>query len=54
MLGMMQENNCKLRLRLQIVGDQERIHNPKIAFIRSSGSQNHIYTMNPDGSGVLK
>ena len=26
----------------------------KIAFIRSSGSQNHIYTMNPDGSGVLK
>ncbi|MGK0255222.1 MAG: Tol biopolymer transport system component [Mariniflexile sp.] len=26
----------------------------KIAFIRSSGSQNHIYTMNPDGSGVSK
>jgi Tol biopolymer transport system component len=26
----------------------------KIAFIRSSGSQNHIYTMNPDGSGVFK
>jgi len=26
----------------------------KIAFIRASGSQNHIYTMNPDGSGVFK
>jgi hypothetical protein len=26
----------------------------KIAFIRSSGSQNHIYTMNPDGSGIFK
>lgn len=26
----------------------------KIAFIRSSGAQNHIYTMNPDGSGVFK
>lgn len=26
----------------------------KIAFIRSSGSQNHIYTMNPDGSEVFK
>ncbi|WP_225738069.1 carboxypeptidase regulatory-like domain-containing protein [Flavobacterium sp. PL002] len=26
----------------------------KVAFIRSSGAQNHIYTMNPDGSGVLK
>ena len=26
----------------------------KIAFIRSSGSQNHIYTMNSDGSGVFK
>ncbi|SEA03997.1 Carboxypeptidase regulatory-like domain-containing protein [Flavobacterium gillisiae] len=26
----------------------------KIAFIRSSGAQNHIYTMNPDGSGILK
>jgi hypothetical protein len=26
--------------------NQERIHNQKIAFIRSSGSQNHIYTMN--------
>ncbi|MEZ7498970.1 carboxypeptidase regulatory-like domain-containing protein [Flavobacterium sp. Arc3] len=26
----------------------------KIAFIRASGAQNHIYTMNQDGSGVLK
>jgi Tol biopolymer transport system component len=26
----------------------------KIAFIRSNGSQNHIYTMNPDGSDVFK
>jgi hypothetical protein len=26
----------------------------KIAFIRASGAQNHIYTMNPDGSGVFK
>lgn len=26
----------------------------KIAFIRANGSQNHIYTMNPDGSGVFK
>ena len=26
----------------------------KIAFIRSSGSQNHIYTMKPDGSEVFK
>ena len=26
----------------------------KIAFIRASGSQNHIYTMNFDGSGVFK
>jgi len=26
----------------------------KIAFIRTSGSQNHIYTMNYDGSGVFK
>lgn len=26
----------------------------KIAFIRSSGSQNHIYTMNEDGSGITK
>jgi hypothetical protein len=26
----------------------------KIAFIRASGSQNHIYTMNPDGSGIFK
>lgn len=26
----------------------------KIAFIRSSGSQNHIYTMNLDGSGIFK
>lgn len=26
----------------------------KIAFIRSSGGQNHIYTMNEDGSGVTK
>lgn len=26
----------------------------KIAFIRASGAQNHIYTMNPDGSGILK
>ena len=26
----------------------------KIAFIRASGAQNHIYTMNEDGSGVFK
>lgn len=26
----------------------------KIAFIRASGAQNHIYIMNPDGSGVFK
>jgi hypothetical protein len=26
----------------------------KIAFIRSNGGQNHIYTMNPDGTNVLK
>ncbi|MBU7571513.1 MAG: carboxypeptidase-like regulatory domain-containing protein [Flavobacterium sp.] len=26
----------------------------KIAFIRSNGAQNHIYIMNPDGSGVFK
>ncbi|SHM34330.1 carboxypeptidase regulatory-like domain-containing protein [Flavobacterium xanthum] len=26
----------------------------KIAFIRASGAQNHIYTMNPDGSGIFK
>jgi Tol biopolymer transport system component len=26
----------------------------KIAFIRSMGSQNHIYTMNPDGSGIFR
>ncbi|WP_339833940.1 carboxypeptidase regulatory-like domain-containing protein [uncultured Flavobacterium sp.] len=26
----------------------------KIAFIRSNGAQNHIYTMNPDGTGVFK
>ena len=26
----------------------------KIAFIQSSGAQNHLYTMNPDGSGVFK
>ena len=26
----------------------------KVAFIRSSGAQNHIYTMNPDGTGVFK
>ncbi|NBL65243.1 hypothetical protein GV828_08550 [Flavobacterium sp. NST-5] len=26
----------------------------KIGFIRALGSQNHIYTMNPDGSGVFK
>lgn len=26
----------------------------KIAFIRSSGGQNHIYTMNEDGSGITK
>lgn len=26
----------------------------KIAFVRSDGSQNQIYTMNPDGSDVLK
>lgn len=26
----------------------------KIAFIRSSGAQNHIYTMNTDGTGVMK
>ena len=26
----------------------------KIAFIRASGSQNHIYTMNPDGSAIFK
>ncbi len=26
----------------------------KIAFIRASGGQNHIYTMNPDGSGIFK
>jgi hypothetical protein len=26
----------------------------KIAFIRASGAQNHIYTMNPDGSDIFK
>lgn len=26
----------------------------KVAFIQSSGAQNHLYTMNPDGSGILK
>ncbi|MBC5838210.1 carboxypeptidase regulatory-like domain-containing protein [Flavobacterium muglaense] len=26
----------------------------KIAFIRASGAQNHIYTMNPDGTAVTK
>lgn len=26
----------------------------KIAFIRSNGAQNHIYTMNPDGTNVFK
>ena len=26
----------------------------KIAFIRSNGAQNHIYTMNPDGTNVYK
>lgn len=26
----------------------------KIAFIRASGAQNQIYTMNPDGSGIFK
>jgi hypothetical protein len=26
----------------------------KIAFIRANGSQNHIYTMNPDGTGIFK
>jgi hypothetical protein len=26
----------------------------KIAFIRSNGAQNHIYTMNPDGTNIFK
>ena len=26
----------------------------KIAFVRSNGAQNHIYTMNPDGTNVFK
>lgn len=26
----------------------------KIAFIRSNGGQNHVYTMNPDGTNVVK
>lgn len=33
---------------------RRNIQSNKIAFIRSNGSQNHIYTMNPDGSGVFK
>jgi hypothetical protein len=39
---------------LLIAGDQEKQPVKKIAFIRASGAQNHIYTMNPDGSNVLK
>jgi hypothetical protein len=26
----------------------------KVAFIQANGAQNHLYTMNPDGTGVLK
>ena len=33
---------------------RKNIQANKIAFIRSSGAQNHIYTMNPDGSGLFK
>ncbi|CAH0336385.1 hypothetical protein FVB9288_02077 [Flavobacterium sp. CECT 9288] len=33
---------------------RKNISSNKIAFIRSSGAQNHLYTMNPDGSGILK
>lgn len=33
---------------------RKNIQANKIAFIRSSGAQNHLYTMNPDGSGILK
>lgn len=33
---------------------RRNIESNKIAFIRSSGAQNHIYTMDPDGSNVFK
>jgi Tol biopolymer transport system component len=36
-----------------LIGDQEK-QKKKIAFIRASGAQNHIYTMNPDGSNFFK
>jgi hypothetical protein len=35
-----------------LIGDQEK-QKKKIAFIRASGAQNHIYTMNPDGSNFF-
>lgn len=33
---------------------RKNVETNKIAFIRATGSQNHIYTMNPDGSNIFK
>lgn len=51
------ESGIQLRLTsLDVNSWRPRKNNQikKIAFIRASGAQNHIYTMNPDGSGVFK